>query len=227
MIDFSAIPVVSYVFFGLAVAVSLVHLVFCFREMELPRKITKGFCTGFLVIALAFYIPKYPLIYVGLALGCLGDIFLLKKHKVWPFALGMISFLVGHILYIAQMMIIAKPDHYAYYVATGVYVVLFTVIMFRFINKICRMKGLALGGTVYFAVLSLDLIWAIICCARGHVDHCILSVFGAICFLASDIILSYTSFVSNRKRRDFYIMSTYILAQMLLTLGLAFTVAAI
>ena len=109
----------------------------------------------------------------------------------------------------------------------GLYVVLFIVFMFRPINKVARMKGLAFGGDVYFAVLSLDLIWAIVACARGNFDHCFLAVLGAICFIISDIFLAYTSFVSNRKRRDFYIMLTYLLGQTMIGLGLAFTLMII
>lgn len=223
MLDFQAIPVVSYVFFGLFVAVSLTHLVFCYLEKELARKITKPFCVLFLTLAVAFTIPRYPLVYLGLFFGLLGDTFLLKKHKVWPFVGGMVSFLVGHILYIIQMILIAQPDHYAYFLVMGLYVLLFVVFMFRPVNKVARMKGLAFGGDVYFAILSLDLIWAIICCARGHFDYCFLVVLGAICFIISDIYLAYTSFVSNRKRRDFFIMLTYLLAQSLIALGLTFT----
>ena len=223
MIDFAAIPVVSYVFFGLSVAISLVHLGFCFYEMELARKATKPFCILFLTIAIACAIPQYPLVYIGMALGCLGDTFLLKKHKVWPFVGGMVSFLIGHILYIIQMIMIAKPEHYAYYLVMGLYLVLFIVFMFRPVNRVARMKGLALGGDIYFAVLSMDLIWAIICCAKGHFDYCFLAVLGAICFIISDIYLAYTSFVSNRKRRDFYIMLTYLLAQAFIGIGLTFT----
>lgn len=223
MIDFKAIPVVSYVFFILFVAASIVHLVFCYMEKELARKISKPFCVAFLVVALAFYVPNQPLVYIGLALGWLGDVFLLKKHKMWPFALGMISFLVGHVCYIIAMILIAKPDHYAYFLIMALYVILFVVCIFRRINKVVRTKPLAFGGTVYLAVLSLDLAWAIICCIRGNFDHCILAVLGAICFLISDLYLAYTSFVSNRKRRDFYIMVTYLLAQAMISLGLAFT----
>ena len=219
MLDFRTIPVASYVFFGLFVAVSLVHLVFCYLEKELARKISKPFCVAFLTIAVAIAIPTYPLVYIGFA----GDTFLLKKHKVWPFVGGMVAFLIGHILYITQLIIISQPEHYSYYLVMGLYILLFVVFMFRPINKVARMKGLAFGGDVYFAILSLDLIWGIIACAKGHFDYCFLVVLGSICFLISDIFLAYTSFVSNRKRRDFYIMLTYLLAQTFIGLGLAFT----
>ena len=33
--DWTRIPIVSYVFFGIFLAISIVHLVFCFFQMEL------------------------------------------------------------------------------------------------------------------------------------------------------------------------------------------------
>lgn len=217
------VPVVSYVFFGLFVIISLVHLYFCFMEQEKWRKITKPFCLLFLTLAIAFFIPQYPLVYLGLAFGLAGDTFLLKKHKIWPFVGGMVSFLIGHILYIIQLILIAKPDHYAYYLVMGLYLILAILFGYRLCNKIVRTKPLALGGDIYLCVLSLDLIWAIVACARGHFDFCFPVVLGSICFLISDFYLAYTSFVSNKKRRDFYIMVTYLLAQFLIATGLAFT----
>lgn len=226
MVDFSSIPVVSYVFFAIFILVSLIHLLFCYEENELWRKITKPMCVGSLLVAVICYIPQYPLVYVGLACGLLGDIFLLKKHKVWPFVLGMISFLINHILNIIQYIILSGATHYSYYVATGVGVALLVLFGYRVCNKIVRTKPLAFGGDVYLCSLVYELTWAIICCARGRFDFLFLGVLGGICFIISDVYLAYTSFVSNKKRRDFYIMATYLLAQTLIALGFCFTLMA-
>ena len=45
---------------------------------------------------------------------------------------------------------------------------------------------------------------------------------GNVLFFASDIILSISMFFKDFKRRDFYIMSTYLAAQTLMSLGLLF-----
>lgn len=221
--DWTKIPVASYVFFGLFVAVSLVHLVFCFFEMELPRKITKGFTTLFLGIGAVIAIPTEPLVYVGCFLGMLGDVFLLKKHKIMPFVLGMVSFLAGHILYILAYMKLCGQLHWAYYVFTGIYCVLFPVIFYHFCHKIVHQRGIAFGGTAYFGYLFLNLIWAIIASAHGHVNYCLLCVLGAFCFIVSDIFLTFTLFKKNVRRRDFYIMITYLLAQGLIVAGFVMT----
>ncbi|MCR5348702.1 MAG: lysoplasmalogenase [Bacilli bacterium] len=221
--DWTLIPVVSYVFFGLFVVASIVHLVFCYIEFELARKITKCMTTGMLAVAVICAIPTQPLVYCGLLCGLAGDAFLLKKHKVWPFACGMISFLLSHVLYIAGFMVVCGPLHWAYYVASGLYVVLFPLLTYHFGNTIVHQKHLAFGGVSYFGFLSLDLIWAIIACCNGHVNYCLLCVFGALSFIASDVFLARTLFKKDVKRRDFFIMATYLVAQGLICTGFVMT----
>jgi len=46
--------------------------------------------------------------------------------------------------------------------------------------------------------------------------------FGALFFIISDTTIAYTYFYRDIKRRDFYIMIPYLLAELGLVLGLAF-----
>ena len=114
-------------------------------------------------------------------------------------------------------------EHWAAYVVSGLFFVLFPIIGIHYTKKIVHQKGIAFGGTVYFDVLFLNLIWAIIASANGHANYMLLAVFGAFCFIVSDCFLTYTLFKRNVKRRDFYIMATYLLAQMLINLGFVMT----
>jgi len=222
--DWNRIPLASYIFFGLFVVASIVHLVFCFLEKEKARKFTKCFTTLFLGIAAVFAVPTSPLVYVGVFMGMLGDLCLLKKHKVMPFVAGMLSFLANHVLYILAYMFLCGPLHYGYYLSTALYCILFPVLFYQVGRKIIHQRFIAFGGVAYFGFLLLDLIWAIIACAKGNVDYCLLAVFGAACFIASDIFLARTLFKKDVKRRDFFIMITYLLAQGLIVAGLVFTI---
>ena len=221
--DWNLIPIASYVFFGLFVLASIVHLVFCYFEMERCRMATKCLTTLFLSIAATIALPGQPLVYLGCFLGCLGDAFLLKKHKVWPFVSGMVSFLAGHILYIIAMMRLCEPLHWGYYVATGLWIILFPIFGVHISKRIVHQKKLIFGGTMYFAFLFLDLIWSIILCSKGMVNFGLLCIFGSICFIGSDMFLTWTMFKRDVKRRDFYIMASYLLAQGLLVTGLVLT----
>lgn len=221
--DWNKISVASYVFFALFVATSIVHIVFCFFEMEKCRKATKCFTTLFLSLAAVIAIPTEPLVYLGCFFGCLGDLFLLKKHKVWPFVGGLVSFLIGHILYILALIRLGVPFHWGYFVAMALWVLVFPVLAYFLARRIVHQKKLIFGGTVYFAFLTLDFIWSVILCAKGYTNYCLLCVFGSLCFLISDLILTRTMFYRDVKRRDFYIMLTYLLAQGLLVAGLVMT----
>lgn len=222
--DWSRIPIVSYVFFGVFVAISIVHLVFCFFELELPRKITKGMTVITLAIAVIFAIPQHPLPYIGLLLGAGGDIALLKKHKVLPFITGLVLFLVGHIIYIIAYVLLCAPVHWGIIAGIVVYGVLSPFIFAIVAKKIVHQKKLIVGGAFYLDVLSLALIVPIICCFLGRVDYLLLCVFGAVAFLISDSILTATMFKRDIPRRDFYIMATYLIAQGLIGVGLTMTV---
>lgn len=48
----------------------------------------------------------------------------------------------------------------------------------------------------------------------------ILIFIGVIIFILSDSILSFTTFILDIKRRDFYIMLTYLIAQSLIAINL-------
>ena len=218
--DWSLIPVASYVFFGLFVVTSIVHLVFCYLEMEKCRKASKCFTTLFLSIAAIIAIPTHPLVYLGTLFGMLGDLCLLKKHKVMPFVGGMLAFLVNHVLYIVAYMELCGTLHWGYYTGTVLYCVLFPILFYYVGRKIIHQRYLAFGGVAYFGFLVLDLIWAIIACAKGAVDYCLLCALGAATFIASDVFLAHTLFKKDVKRRDFFIMSTYLIAQGLIVAGL-------
>ena len=221
--DWSRIPVVSYVFFGIFVVMSIVHLVFCFLEAETPRKVTKGMTVVFLAVAVMCAIPQSPLPYLGLMLGAAGDVALLKKHKVLPFILGLVLFLIGHIVYIVAYVLLCAPVHWGVIAGIIAYGLLSPFIFAQVARKVVHQKKLIVGGAFYLDVLSLALIVPIVCCCLGRVDYLLLCVFGAISFLISDTILTSTMFKRDIKRRDFYIMATYLLAQGLIGVGLAMT----
>ncbi len=222
--DWSRIPIASYVFFGIFLAIALAHLIFCFFQLELPRKITKGLTTMALGVAVVCAIPTEPLPYIGLFLGMAGDFALLKKHKVFPFVLGLVLFLVGHIVYIVEYIRLCAPVHWGFPIGVIVYGLISPFLFSLISRKVVHQKRLIVGGALYLDVLTLALITPIIACGLGKTNYLLLCVFGAASFLLSDIILTYTMFKRDVPRRDFYIMFTYLLAQALIACGFVFTV---
>ncbi len=219
---FSAIPAAAYVFFGLGMIATAVELYFAFIENELGRKIAKCFCVGFLMIMAACWKPLAWPIYVGAAFGVIGDFFLLKKHKVMPMVLGTTSFLIGHVFYIAAYCLLCSFPWWIY-LAFAVFYLLFCLLGYGLIHKAIKEPHIAFGGIVYFGMLVLDFLFALTSCFFGRFEFVFLCALGGVSFIVSDCFLLKTSFVKDVKRRDFFIMATYVLAQALIIVGLCLT----
>ena len=218
----SAIPVAAYVFFGLAILATALELYFAFVEKELGRKIMKCFCVGFLMImAICWKADAWP-IYLGAAFGVIGDFLLLKKHKVLPMVLGSFSFFVGHGFYIAAYCMLCSFPWWIY-ASFAVFYVLFCFLGFGIIHKAIKEPHLAFGAILYFGLLVLDFLFAVASCFFSRFDYIFLCALGGVSFIVSDCFLVRTSFVKDMKRRDFFIMSTYVLAEALIIIGLCLT----
>ncbi len=224
-LDFSSIPPLAYVFFALSLAATATELVFAFIENELGRKITKCFCVGFLTLMVIVWLPKAWPIYCGAIFGTLGDFCLLKKHKVYPMVFGTLFFLIGHGFYIASYASMVHMEWWLF-LGLGVFFVLFCAVGYNRMHKIIKQGHMAFGATLYFATLLLDFLFAVSSCFLGGFKYLFMAALGGVCFIVSDCFLVYTSFVRDIKRRDFFIMLTYVLAQALIVLGCCFTYSA-
>ena len=215
----------TYVFFGLFVAMAIVQLVVAFLEKEMLRKITKPFCVFFLALAVAVTLPTHPLIYIGAFLGVLGDIALIFKNKK-IFLLGTILFLFGHFCYLCEALFImmrSQPLDWWFYVVVGFAILLITLAGYPFSKKIAGTRYLALAGNIYMGVLLLVSVVSIIASVKGYANFMILGVLGGISFLASDLILTKSFFIKDFRRRDYYIMLFYLLGQAFILVGITFT----
>ena len=88
--------------------------------------------------------------------------------------------------------------------------------------KVVKKVYLGIGMALYFAALTSDTLVSVFLLANGHQGLFFLALAGALMFLASDTILGFTMFKKDIKRRDFYIMATYLAAQVLIFCGIAF-----
>jgi uncharacterized membrane protein YhhN len=215
----------TYVFFGLFVALTIVQLVAAFLEKEMLRKITKPFCVFFLALAVVVTLPTHPLIYIGAFLGVLGDIALISKNKK-IFLLGTFLFLFGHFCYLSEALFIMmknQPLDWWFYVVVGFAVLLIILGGYPFSKKITGTRYLALAGNFYIGVLLLVSVVSIIASVQGYANFMILGVLGGVSFLASDMILTKSFFIKDFRRRDYYIMLFYLIGQALILIGITFT----
>lgn len=225
-LDFSAISWVVYLFFGLFVVLSLFEIIVAYLQIEKARKIIKPLCMLFLSLAALIYNPQSWLIYLGAFLGTIGDIFLLWKSDKRLLYPGILAFFLGHVCYIAEIIIIIAPSlNWAYYVSGAVLVVLFNFLAYPFTKKITKDGVMATAVDIYVSVLVMVPIAGLVGSFLGYSNFLLAVFLGGLSFAGSDLILSYTLFKHEVKRQDFFIMGLYLLGQALIVIGLALTAA--
>lgn len=199
----------------------LLELIFAFLEKETLRKIIKPFCMLSLTFILISLNLTNPILYIVIGLGFLGDICLIyKKTNKIIFSLGILFFFVGHILY---CYLFASKLNYQIdlwvYISLGVLGLLTPLLSYKTLHPL--VKEYTIPGTYYFYILLMDLLFSTFLMVSNTSVNSILIFVGVLLFILSDTILSFTTFIMDVKRRDFYIMLTYLIAQSLIAINLA------
>jgi hypothetical protein len=207
--------------------VMCVHLVFCFLDNEIGRKITKPLCIPSLILlTLSIDIDGRDVawqVYVALVFALLGDIFLIGREKSWALITRTGFFSICQIFYI--WTIFEKVSHtitpwWAYLITILLAFIVF-VLVFVFSYK--SLKYLACGAALYFGLLAELLSAFVLLSVRSNPLLAVGGICGAVLHIISDIFLVYTIFINqNVKRRHLYIMGTYLGAQILIVLSLIF-----
>jgi uncharacterized membrane protein YhhN len=160
-------------------------------------------------------------IFILALIACLaGDIFLLSPDYFIP---GLVSFLIGHVLYIfayrqhqneddadslrgLQRVRLAFPIILA---GTGLVVILYPVL-----------GDLRIPVIVYAAVITSMVLVALFRYGRTTSQSFWLVFFGAVCFMISDSVLAINKFLDPISNAGLYIMATYMAAQFLIVQGI-------
>ncbi|MCQ2816180.1 MAG: lysoplasmalogenase [archaeon] len=155
----------------------------------------------------------------GLFLGALGDL-LLESHNQNIFLIGLVSFLIGHIMYSISIInwLGGMKDIKKYLLIQfslfSIYFVYFYQVYYKHMKPEMILPAFIYGCMVFifigismyslFMNYSLKAFCFVLCSAL---------------FCLSDSILSDTLFIKQIYKADIYIMSTYILAQVTLVIG--------
>ncbi|MCL2410120.1 MAG: lysoplasmalogenase [Treponema sp.] len=220
------------IFFIAFAVVSAAHITFIILRQETFRCITKCFIIPLLLAAYTsayitsgtedmFLIPIFALI-----MGWIGDILLIRKDKKTFLLLGLTSFLIGHIFYIAVFIgILSLPGFYnAENIINIPSLLIFTpvsaglaMIIFRLIKPTKEMR---LPVIFYMIVLmGMSLVgFQVFLFNTGFAGLLILS--GCFCFIVSDTILAYYTFRKSRVTGSVLVTSYYIMAQTKIIIGL-------
>jgi len=201
----------------------------------LKATVLKGLASlMFVALGAACYI-KSPsssgkLILIGLILGMIGDILLNmrnlfeggKSNKV--FALGILSFLSGHFLYIAFL---AGESGDKFWIALELTIILGVISIPQLMKRITApSKGLKIFGYVYLTVVIAMFCFSISqFIAIGATTESILFLVGALLFVVSDFIMIYYSFGKKIKPLRAINLLSYYVGQLLIACCILFVIA--
>lgn len=203
---------------------SLLYLLLPFVGLETINWYLKPFLLPFLLatVLISAGFKGKKLLLSALLFSWIGDIILMFADKAeLYFILGLVSFLLSHVLYIVlfstQPKSALKGNSAAFYLGA----ILILGYFFGMVGLLFPKLGpLKIPVMVYAAVITAMLFVAY----KGSLTwekpaaHYILA--GAIFFVLSDSILAINKFYHPILQSGFWIMSTYILAQYLIVSGL-------
>ena len=214
-----------YFILALYLAFVSVHLYCCFHAHEDIRKATKVFLMPFLALTYYLGCPKEKfskVILCAIIFGYLGDLFLIIENL---FLLGVVSFLVGHLLYIITFLVETGLKNYR----KNLFVFLLVCIIYAYIeSEVLRyFRPALLKAGLWGPLFIYTSILAILNVSSAIYAYCyaniysILTYIGSLVFFISDCILAKQLFSEYNRYYQILIMSTYILGQSLISLGMA------
>lgn len=139
----------------------------------------------------------------GLILSFLGDVFLLFG---WGFMPGLGSFLLAHICYIIYFLKIKKKNVWSWLPFVFLYLGSFIYYIYPYLNEMkipVVIYGITIATMLYFSIST----------------YSSLLILGAVLFVISDSVLAINMFVQHSIGKELVVMITYVLAQLMLVLG--------
>ncbi|WP_291399425.1 lysoplasmalogenase [Daejeonella sp.] len=187
------------------------------------------FIKPLICIALAFYLFRKVnmaagfnrLVFAGLICSLFGDCFLLfASSDIYFFLYGLVSFLLAHVLYSFAFYRDFKnnPQASKFYGHVMLFILgVFTLSFYSFIRD--YLNDFRIPVMVYMFVISVMAILAAYRYKRVNLLSFRLILFGAVFFVISDAALAFNKFVEPYSFAGILIMSTYMIAQYLITMG--------
>jgi uncharacterized membrane protein YhhN len=161
------------------------------------------------------------LVFAGLICSLFGDCFLLfAGSDIYFFLYGLVSFLLAHVVYSFAFFRDFKnnPQASKFYGHLMLFILgVFTLSFYSFIRD--YLNDFRIPVMVYMFVISVMAILAAYRYKRVNLLSFRLILFGAVFFVISDAALAFNKFVEPYSFAGILIMSTYMIAQYLITMG--------
>lgn len=152
-----------------------------------------------------------------------GDVLLmLEKQSPIYFLLGLVVFLIGHVMFILTMRRLIRPDVQHGRPELTLLVMTAVLAAAAGVWLLIREKAgdLLLAVSIYEIVIASMFFHALRRRSRTSRDSFLLMVFGALSFMISDSLLALNRwYFDDLQYAGFFVMTTYLLAQYLLVSG--------
>ena len=153
----------------------------------------------------------------ALVLSTLGDVLLIFDGRPF-FILGLLSFLLAHVLYVLIFRSRVGAIKLDFYTALCSLVII--AYYFFFMKFLWPHLGAMRIPVLAYAFVISGMLWMALQLLRSTSSFRWHIVLGALFFVISDSLLSIQLFYSSFELAHFYVMLTYILAQFLLVYGI-------
>ena len=220
----TSLPIVSYIFFGLFLVASIAQVTLAALNLEKARRIEKSFCLLFLAIFAVVTVPTSPFVYIGAFLSMLGDLLLAFRKKML-FYIGSFTFAFSHIFYLISIIQIIDPllPWFVYFIALVVVILFYLATTNLIAKRLTQIKFEQYTMMGYFTFLLYNFLIMMMSTIFMPFFFFIV-VIGGFIFIISDSCIVYNQFYKPIKNAEVIVMSTYLIAQALIVVGLVFTI---
>ncbi|MCP2025718.1 putative membrane protein YhhN [Flavobacterium sp. HSC-32F16] len=213
----------NIVFFKIYIALCSIYLLLLYLGYESLDCYLKPALIPLLILGVYFSkkFPTQKILLTALLFSWIGDVILLFSDiaEIY-FILGLVSFLISHILYcvLFNRQIKEKIKRNAVIFAIGS--VLIAIYLIGMLSVLLPSLGdLKIPVIAYASVISIMLLFAYNGLLIWKKPANQLVFFGALFFIVSDSILALNKFYTPLKKSSFIIMLTYLVAQYLIVIG--------
>lgn len=211
-------------FFKIYIAFSLMYLAILAFGYERFDLFLKPILIPILGFGAYFYrkFPTQNTLLIALLFSWIGDVILLFTDlgEIY-FIIGLVSFLMAHILYCIlfnKQNRVRKKQNKTFFVIGSVLIATYLIGMVSVLMP--HLGDLEIPVSIYATVISIMLLFAfnglLVWQRPGNILVCL----GAFFFVVSDSILAVNKFYDPIPKSSFFIMLTYLLAQYLIVLGI-------
>ena len=177
-----------------------------FYDIQLLRLLTKPVPILILIVLLRQHHPRARVLLGALIFSVLGDI-ILELPTLLPFAAGLASFLIAHILYIRCFL--ARTGTYIWW--PTIPILLYCGSLFFWMRP--GLGSLLIPVALYILVIS-TMLWS--ACVYAYNHRHFLPLVGAIVFAVSDSMIAINRFIAEFDGARYGIIITYWIAQYLI-----------